>query len=139
MLGELVKMKHGKRRAWVTRRTKPGRLQGRFCVVVDAPAPKSAVRGVELMGRQFRGCFTSKADAVRKAEQLAVAPTLPKGKGKRSSSGSRKTTYRAAKIAGKTNHSSRSAKKSGPHYVQGKLHSKRTTKYVQGKLHSKRR
>lgn len=133
MLGELVRMKHGKRRAWVTRRTKPGRLQGRFCVVVDAPAPKSAVKGVKLMGRQFRGCYTDKADAVRKAEQLATVATLPKGKGKRGSTSS------ARKIAGATNHSSRSAKKSGPRYVQGKLHSKRTTKYVQGKLHSKRR
>lgn len=68
-----------KRKAWLTKGK--GKLRGRHCVNVQADkAPRSAVKGVEMMAVQRRGCFVSKAKAQAKANQLAHMVKLPKGR-----------------------------------------------------------
>lgn len=91
--GSSVKGKKAKRTTKVVPGT--GKLQGRFCVVVNLAEgdkkPKSAVKGTKLAPVQFRGCPTSKAEAVASAQKFATIATLPAGKGKRSKKRSKKS------------------------------------------------
>lgn len=89
--GAKVGGKTAKRR--VTTKAGTGKLRGRTCVVVyDVPKPRKAFKGAKAdkNPRQFRGCFTSAADATAKAKSLATMATLPKGH-KRTAKKSRKS------------------------------------------------
>lgn len=95
--GSTVSGQKAKRTVAITAGT--GKLRGRSCIRVDLnPAidklpkkPRGTSAKVKPSATQFRGCFTSAAEAKKVAQKLATMPTLPKGKGRKAKKSRKKS------------------------------------------------
>lgn len=71
-LGRIVKFKRSsgaKRKVWINRVTKRGRMYGRYCVKTHADSKRRVFKGASTL--RFYGCFKMKSKAQAAANKLA--------------------------------------------------------------------